>query len=299
MCISSIGFVYYRIYNDKIDILIDLNGYTGHTGTFILARKPAPIQCIYMDYQNTSGLDTIDYILTDRYTIPEEEAEGYSETPAYIDTVYNCFESNASENFSTIPPCTHKGYVTFGVFNSTTKLSFEILEVWADIVSKVENSKIIFQYFKNYTTEKQKEIREIFAKYNVSSDRLIFPDNSDMNNSLEQTDLALDTKNFTGMTTSFCTLYRGVPIVTFEGYNATSRPSSRILRNLGLNELIAKDEETYKQKAIELANDTERLKYYRENMLSLLKNSVFSDYRGFTKSLEQTYKNIWEKYCSE
>ena len=45
-------------------------GHTANNNLLVLAHKPAPVQFTYLGYPNTSGLNSINYRLTDNYADP-------------------------------------------------------------------------------------------------------------------------------------------------------------------------------------------------------------------------------------
>lgn len=72
------------IYQDGINILVNMNGYTKGARNEIFALKPAPIQVMWLGYPGTSGASFMDYIMTDATTSPIEMADQYSEKLAYM-----------------------------------------------------------------------------------------------------------------------------------------------------------------------------------------------------------------------
>ena len=120
------------IYDKQIDILIDLGGYT-HLKTYAMLYKPAPIIISYLGYLNTLGMKEVDYILTDRYTIPEDKAYLYTEKPLYLDKGYQIF---AEKNLPDIQECPYKtnGYITFGSFNCTSKFNDTNFFIWSKLL---------------------------------------------------------------------------------------------------------------------------------------------------------------------
>ncbi len=77
-----------RARQDKIDIAIDLNGYTQNSRTGIFAYRVAPIQINYLGYPGTLGADFMDYIVTDRFLIPGENQKYFNEKPLYLPNTY-------------------------------------------------------------------------------------------------------------------------------------------------------------------------------------------------------------------
>jgi predicted O-linked N-acetylglucosamine transferase (SPINDLY family) len=73
---------------DGIDILVDLAAHTGHNRLLTFARKPAPVQLTYLAYCSTTGVDAIDYRMTDRFLDPPEEPQLYTETSIQLPQCY-------------------------------------------------------------------------------------------------------------------------------------------------------------------------------------------------------------------
>merc|ERR1711976_629617 len=61
-----------RVSQDKIDILVNMNGYTKGAMTEVFALRPAPIQVMWLGYPGGSGASYMDYLITDKVTTPFE-----------------------------------------------------------------------------------------------------------------------------------------------------------------------------------------------------------------------------------
>lgn len=291
-----------HIYKDKIDILVDLNMYTGNSRIYSIISKPAPIQAVYLGFPNTSGIDTIDYILTSKDTIKPGEEHLYTEKPAYIEAGYEVCDI---DNKATLPeiaplPYSKNKYITFGVFNATSKVNAYMIGVWARILKVVKNSKILFQYISAYTPENQKRIIGLFKEHGIPENRVLFEDKDSKShyNKLQLADIALDPHPYSGTGTTIDQVLMGLPIICLKGFHSTSRPTARILKALGYGELIAKDEDEYVELAKNLATSPKLINTYRNTMREQLFNSPLVEFEKFTRSLEETYKKMWKDYCN-
>ena len=75
------------IQDDDIDVLFDLNGFTGSIAD-VFIHRPAPMQVSFLGYSGTLGLDCYDFIVADRYCIRDEDRSFYVEAPLYVDPCY-------------------------------------------------------------------------------------------------------------------------------------------------------------------------------------------------------------------
>ena len=108
-------------------------------------------------------------------------------------------------------------------------------------------------------------------------------------------DISLDTFPFNGATTTMESLWMGVPVITLEGKRHVSRVGTSILRNLNLDNLIAKNEEEYVELSIELSKNIDLLNYYQSNLRNNLEKSNLCDGKSFAKKIEYAYKEIFSE----
>ena len=76
-----------------------------------------------------------------------------------------------------------------------------------------------------------------------------------------------------------------------------SRFGSSALVSLGLNELIGISQEEYAAIATGLARDLVKLARLRANLRPLMAGSPLLDFQGFTRHLEQAYRQMWTRWC--
>ena len=125
------------IYDDEIDILIDLAGHTSGNRLAVFAMKPAPIQATGFGYFNTTGLPQMDYIIGDPHQSPAQLAHLYSETIYQMPDDYICYHPPMTSPEVAPPPALDHGYVTFGSFNKLAKISAETIDLWASVLQRL------------------------------------------------------------------------------------------------------------------------------------------------------------------
>jgi len=286
------------IYDEGIDILVDLGGYT-HLKTFSCLYKPAPIIISYLGYLNTLGIKEIDYILADRYSIPEEKAYLYTEKPLYLDKGYHIF---AEKSLPDINDCPYKenGYITYGSFNCTSKFSDAILFIWAQILKKDLTSKLLI-YRTQMTKRIIKQLKLKFKKLGISEDRVIYESKSESPHykAYLNADISLDPYPFSGMSISIETALMGVPTITLIGDGIQSRGAGRINSLLGFEEFNAHSGEEYINSALKLANDKDKLATLRHTLRTKMNNSdIRVNAKDFTCDLELKYKKVWQDFIN-
>ena len=124
-----------RIRADRIDILVDLALHTAGNRMLVFARKPAPVQVTMLGLPTTTGLDTIDYRLTDPYLDPPGATDAdYTEQSIRLPHCYWIFHPpDDSPPVSTLP-AESNGYVTFGCLNQFAKVTAPALDLWMKVL---------------------------------------------------------------------------------------------------------------------------------------------------------------------
>ncbi len=286
------------IYEEKIDILVDIGGFT-HLKTFVSLYKPAPVIISYLGYLNTLGMKEVDYILTDRFTIPEDKADLYTEKPLYIDKGYQIFNPN---NLAAVEdsPFKTNNYITFGSFNCTSKFNDCVFYMWAKILKNLANSKLLI-----YRTQMTKSIirffKSKFDKLEINPDRIIFMTQkySPHYKAYSLCDIALDTYPFSGMSIAIENALMGVPTVTLQGDGMQSRGAAHINTLIDLSSLNAKSGDEYVDIALRLADDKNKLSTLRKSLRGrVLESSLCAGHADFVRDLESKYKQVWEEFTN-
>jgi len=289
------------IYNDCIDILVDLAGHMADSGIYAMAYKPAPIQVTWLGYPNTTGLDQIDYRFTDVIADPPGSEKFYSEKLFYIEDCFLSYGPCGIAPAVAVLPFTKKGYITFGSFNNSSKINPFIIELWSRILKQVANSKIVLKFKSGQDDEVKKLFIEKFAEFGITSDRIIIsgwlasPANLELYNHI---DIALDTFPYNGTTTTCQALLMGVPVISLIGEQHLSRVGLSLLTNVGLEFFAASNADEYVSKAVALAAKPEALAQIRSTMRNRLAASNLCNNYGFAKKIEQAYRKMWQDYCA-
>ena len=278
------------IRSDNIDIMFDITGVTLSNRVSLFKNRMAPKQISWLGYCNTSGLENMDYLIADKNLIYDEEKNYYSEKIIYMPNIWNCHSGlNSIRSFSD-PPCLKEKNITFGSFNNFNKINDQVISVWSQILLKVKNSKLIL---KSSLKMDKSFLKKEFEKYGVI-DSIKFLEKRKLEshyNLYKNIDIALDTFPYNGVTTTFEALAMGVPVITMKGYNFNSRCGESIIKNLGVEELIANNEDDYILKAQKIANDKDKLLELRKNIFKISHETPLFD----TKQFSQDFFGILEK----
>ena len=241
-----------EIKKDKINILIDLSGYSSGNRLAVFASKAAPIQISWIGYLNTSGLNEIDYIIADPYVVDKDMENTYSEKIWRMPNIWNTLSKPNDETIDDFPAIKNK-YITFGSFNNVNKINNTVIKTWSSILKEVKNSKIFFKYVHFDKYQYVDLIHNSFQKYGISNDRIIISGGTKRSEHLKmfnKIDISLDPFPYSGGTTSFESAWMGVPMLTLKGKKFISNCGVSINNNLNMNDWIAYSAEEYINKAI-------------------------------------------------
>jgi predicted O-linked N-acetylglucosamine transferase (SPINDLY family) len=243
-----------RIRGDNLDILVELGGHTDSSRLLIAARRPAPVQVSYLGYPNTTGLEQIDYLVTDETLAPVGSDVFYSEKVIRLPRTFFCYFGPEFGLPVSPPPAGKNGYVTFAVLTNWMKVRPMMMELWARILAAVPNSRLLLKAKSLHDANLTNQIREFFSAAGIDPQRILtqswtqFPEYL---RGMSEIDIGLDTFPFNGHTTTCHQLWMGVPLVTLAGQTQASRMGQSILASLDLADLVANTPEQY----LEIATD--------------------------------------------
>ncbi|MDA9896227.1 tetratricopeptide repeat protein [Amylibacter sp.] len=287
------------IHNDKIDIAIDLTGYTKDSRTNLFSSRLAPVQINYLGYPGTLGADFMDYIVADQNLIPEAFQEFYIEKQIYLPHTYwptnNIQAISQKVQTKEDMGLPSDGFV-FCCFNNNYKISPKEFDIWMRLMGKVEGSVLWLLKSNKWAEHNMK--REVEAR-GVSADRVVFAERVENSEHLARhrlADLFLDTFNYNAHTTASDALWAGLPLVTKLGKGFATRVAGSLLNAVGLPELITHNENDYEALILELATNPKKLNKIKKKLeVNRLSKPLFNT-EQYTKHLENGYLQAYQRH---
>jgi len=288
-----------KIRSDGIQILFDLNGFTGSNLIEVFIHKPAPIQVSWAGYLAPTGLEQIDYVVVDQYILSDQFNPLFTEKPLILDNIWSTLTYFEDVNVSQKIPSYTNGFITFGSFNNLPKINDEVVKIWSAILNKVENSKLLIIALGLKDEKVKNNLKKLFYNNSVRPEQLIFKEDSsrkELFNQYNFVDIALDTFPYGGGTTSLEASWMCVPILTKSGDSFLSRCGESINLNLGMSDWICKNNDEYIFKAIKFSSDIKNLQKIKSYLLNNRDKSSLFNLDLFVKNFAGALKRIWEDY---
>lgn len=291
-----------QIRQDRIDILVDLSGHTAYNRLPVFVRRPAPVQATWIGYFHSTGLEHIDYFITDPHTSPRGCGQLFSETPVWLPHTRFCYSPPDYAPAVTPPPSAAGRPLTFGSFNRVEKLVEPVLAAWAKIVAAVPGSRLLLKAGTLGSDFQRNHLKQRLLAHGLTEDRFELRGPSphpEMLAEYGEIDIALDPFPFNGGMTTLEALWMGVPVVTIAGHGVVSRQTVSALANIDrADELAFPDVEAYVAGAVALANDPARLARLRAELRDRLRASPVCQAEAFARDLEALYLRMWQAWCA-
>ena len=273
------------IQEKKIDILFDIMGFTNPNRLEIFNSRVAPIQISWLAYCNTTGLETIDYMIVDKNLVIEDEEKFYLEKTIQLPKVWNSHAGfNIKRKYNKLPSEKNEIF-TFGSFNNFRKISPETVDTWSSILQSISKSRLILK--SSHFCDANSLLNK-FKKYGIEDkviilDKVNFHKKKDHLELYNKVDLALDTFPYNGVTTTFEALWMNVPVMVLKGYNFNSRCGESIIKNTKIDYLIASNTKEYIQKVIFLSQNKNKLNEIRKELYDQVLSTPLFDTKSFAK----------------
>lgn len=285
--------------SDAIDILIDLSGHTGFNRLPAFAHKPAPLQLSWIGYPGTTGLQAMDYFLTDRHLSPPGKLdEQFTEKLLRLPATAPFRPSPDAPDIGPAPVIAN-GYMTFGSFNRAGKLNRGVVARWAKLLRLVPSAKMLIAAMPNKQTADM--LRSWFMREGIASERLRFYNHTNTGDYLalhHQVDICLDTSPYTSGTTGFHALWMGVPTLTLRGQTLPGHVTSAILSGAGLDDFIALDEADFLAKGQRFASDIASFTALRPAMRERMNKAATGQPAVIAQGLETALRTVWRRWCA-
>ncbi len=282
------------IADHDLDILVDLAGHTQGSRPGILAYKPARVVITHLGYHGCVGLDQVDFKLTDRLADDPDNERFQVERLLFMDTCVFPFDHVPAAQGADFSKARYglEGKFVFGEFVNIMKLSPRLLAAWARIFRDLPEAAIAFS---PVNSRDEPFLLAAAERAGISRDRVRFlpaaRDDAQRRSRYAALDAVLDTFPYSGGDTTIAALDGDVPVIALTGARHGERTSASILGHLGLDELVARDEDEYVATAVRLARDTAFRESVRGKLLAATRASRAAGLQAYVSSLERAYES--------
>ncbi|MDO8606866.1 MAG: hypothetical protein Q7R40_10050, partial [Phaeospirillum sp.] len=286
---------------DRIDILVDLSGFSAGNRLLVFARKPAPVQITAWGYASGTGMGAMDVLLSDNVVIPPEEKQFYTEQIRYLPSFLTYFARQAPPAVGELPALT-AGHITFGSFNRLAKISDEAYRTWAQVLQAVPASRMILKTGELSDAGTRARVIAHFAGSGIAAERITLLGGTPWQEHMEafnRVDISLDPFPQGGGVTTMEGLLMGVPVVTLRWQTLSGRISASFLTTLGMPDWIAESPGQYIEIAQRKAQDIPGLAGLRGRMRARFMSSVLGDTRAYVGAVEREYRQLWREWCGK
>lgn len=288
-----------KIRADRIDILVDLNGHTEGNLLPLFALKPAPVQVSWLGYWASTGVPGIDYLLADAASLPPCNQRYFTEAVCYLPETRLCFTAPSPALPIGPLPVTRNGFITFGCFQARTKLTDQVLALWARIMQEMPDARLRLASHQIDDAASEQEFFDRLRCAGIEAARVSVVGPVSREKYLASyalVDMVLDTFPYTGGTTTCEALWMGVPTLTLGGGNTIiARQGAAMLGCVGLEDWIASDPKDYIAKALSHAKDLETLAVLRKTLRERAGASALFDAPRFARNLEHAFRFMWRQ----
>jgi predicted O-linked N-acetylglucosamine transferase (SPINDLY family) len=280
---------------DGLHVLFNLSGHIRGNRMLVFARRAAPIQVLWVGYAGTTGVKAMDYILADRFHIPEGEEANFSERVLRMPNDYVCYEPPPyAPAVGALPADRNRG-VTFAAFHNAAKAGAAAIDLWARVLKALPNARILLAYKKLDDPVVRARIERRFSEAGIDPARLVIEGglpHVELLRRYGEADIALDSFPYSGGLTTIEALWMGVPVVTLPGRTFAGRHSLSHVSSAGFRDLIAADADDYVRIAVGLAEDVTRLRELRRTLRARLQGSPILDTARYARDFTALIRGV-------
>jgi predicted O-linked N-acetylglucosamine transferase (SPINDLY family) len=286
-----------QIATDKIDILVDLNGYTRDARTEIFARRPAPVAVNWFGFPGTMGTPYHHYIIADSHIIPPEHEIYYSEKVMRLPCYQPADRKRVvAQRPSRAEAALPEDAVVYCCLNSVQKITPRTFQRWMSILHRVPNGVL---WLLRETSEAIENLHKSAAAQGIAPERIVFAEkmtNAEHLARYSLADLFLDTLPYGAHTTAADALWMNLPVLTLQGRSFATRVCASFVRAAGVDELVCSTTEEYVERAVELGNNRGKLMAVKAKLAAGRDSCFFFDTPRFVRQLEDLYRQMWSDF---
>lgn len=288
-----------QIMQDEIDILIDLSGHTSGNRLRTFALKPAPIQISWLGYLHSTGLSAMDYYLADALLAPTGLMEQqFTEQLVQLPVLGSFAPHPESPEINTLPAL-HNGYMTFGCFNRSNKITPETLHIWAELLHALPDSRLLIAGADDM--DHDAFIAQGLEAEGIATTRLSFAGRCDVVTYLQrhqQVDICLDTTPSSGVTTTAHALWMGVPTLCLSAETLRGRGAMALMQHAGLQDWVATDVSDFVAKGLAFSQQIPALAALRTTLRTRLADSGLMQAGPVVQALVAAWQTMWQHWCA-
>ncbi len=277
-----------RIRRDGIHILVDLAGHTRANRLLTFARRPAPIQVLAGGLFDTTGMDAMDYVISDAVETPPDADPWFTERIVRLPDGYISYDPPTYAPEVGPLPALRDGRITFACFNNLAKVNEDVVGLWSRVLRRVEGSRLVLKTKPLDDSSTRERFQGLFAARGIEPSRVElqgFAPHPELLGAYNAVDIALDPFPYTGGLTTCEALWMGVPVITLPGPTFAGRHCASHLTNVGLADWIVADADAYVDLAASWAGDPHRLAALRAGLRERIRRSPLCDAPRFARDL--------------
>jgi len=283
----------------KIDVLVDLNGFSNRRRLPLYVMKPAPVLVAWFNVLGTTGMPTFDAVIGDEWVAADGEERWFVEPIVRLPMSHLAFTVDYPVPDVRPAPCLRNECVTFGCLTSMYKLNPSTIDAWSEILRRAPRSRLVLANATLDDEGNRAHLSRRFAAVGIDAERVTLFGGETHRAFLghyDSIDLALDTFPYGCGTTAIEALWQGVPLLTIVGDRWIARQGVSILTSAGLDRFICRDVDSYIDAAVQWATSARApavLNTLRTTMRKRLTASGVCDCSRFAKCMEGVYRDLW------
>lgn len=291
-----------RIRADEVDILIDLAGHTAEHRLLMFATKPAPVQASWAGFSGTTGLNEIDYVIADRWVVPKDEEQYFTERVVRLPNCYVPFTPPLPDvPVAPLPAATNR-FITFGSFNNLAKVTPQVIQLWAEVLRAVPNSRLFLKTRALGDEAIRDAVTAKFGEHLIAPERLRLEGSAPRSELLAaygEVDVGLDPFPFNGGITTLESLWQGVPVVSLRGNRFVAHATESFLQNARLGDWVAPTRAEYLAIAQAKAGNAAELAKLRAGLRAQMESSHLAAGEPYVRDFEAALRTMWREWCAK